>query len=178
MISKAFALGGAAVALTVSAVAAQAAPGSLKTFGTGDVTVTSPDSATIVNDAGEYGGVYLQSRSTSGKSLSSATFSFVSTGDAAGGAPRFSIPIDTDGNGSTDDGYAFLDVLGCGGTSGQTTTVSTSSASCHVNFAGVDYANWAAFAAANPSYRVAPGQIPFIIADQAGHYAVSSITLR
>lgn len=172
----ALALVGAGLVLTVAATAAHAAP-ALKTFGTGDVTLTSADGATIVNEAGEYGGVYLQSKSQSGKALSGAVFAFRSTGDAVGGAPRFSIPIDTDGVGSTDDGYAFLDVLGCGGTSGGTTVVSTQLDNCSVYFR-VSYANWAAFAAANPSYRLAPGRIPFIIADAPGNYAVDSIVLR
>lgn len=169
----------ACVALVAVASAAQAAPSkTLKTFGTGDVTATA-DSATIVNDAGEYGGVFLNSKSQSGKSLSQVVFEFRNAnGDVAGGSPRFSIPIDTDGTGSTDNGYAFLDVAGCGGTSGDNTLVSTQSATCAVNFQSVDYANWSTFASANPSYRIAPGFIPFIIADTAGSYAVDHIVLR
>ncbi|MDQ1683375.1 MAG: hypothetical protein QOC82_112 [Frankiaceae bacterium] len=169
----------ASVALVMAASAAQAAPSKgLKTFGTGDVTATS-DSASIVNDPGEYGGVYLSSKSQSGKSLSDVVFEFRNAnGDVAGGSPRLSIPIDTDNTGGTADGYAFLDVAGCGGTSGDNTVVSTQSATCAVNFQGVDYANWATFAAANPTYRIAPGSIPFIIADTAGHYAVDHIVLR
>jgi predicted small secreted protein len=149
----------------------------LRTFGNGDVTVTG-DSATIVNELGEYGGVYIQSKSQGAKPLSQVVFQFRSTGDSAGGAPRFSIPIDTDGKGKTDNGYAFLDVNGCGGSTGVETLVTTQSGSCAVNFAGVDYANWTAFAAANPTYRTAPGFIPFIIADAAGSYAVDSIVLK
>jgi hypothetical protein len=98
----------------------------------------------------------------------------VSTGDVAGGAPRFSIPIDTGGGRRTVEGYAFLDAAGCGGASGEYTTVSTESSECAVNFDSVDYANWATFAAANPTYRIAAGTIPFIIADAA--VAVSAST--
>jgi len=168
-----------AAALVLAASAAQAAPSkTLKTFGTGDVTATA-DSATIVNDAGEYGGVYLNSKSQSSKPLSQVVFEFRNAnGDVAGGSPRFSIPIDTDGVGSTDNGYAFLDVAGCGGVSGDNTLVSTQSGTCAVNFQGVDYPNWSTFASANPSYRIAPGFIPFIIADTAGNYAVDHIVLR
>jgi hypothetical protein len=168
-----------AAALVLAASAAQAAPSkALKTFGTGDVTSTG-DSATIVNDPGEYGGVYLSSKSQSSKPLTQAVLEFRNAGgDVAGGSPRLSIPIDTDGVGSTDDGYAFLDVAGCGGTSGDNTLVSTQSSTCAVNFHGVDYPNWSAFTAANPSYRIAPGSIPFIIADTAGSYAVNNIVLR
>ena len=158
------------------AVAAQ--PDKLQTFGTGDVTVAG-NTVNINNDAGEYGGVYVKSKSNSGKSLSQADFSFTNNGgDVAGGAPRFSIPIDTDNNGKTGDGYAFIDVAGCGGTTGDYTVVSTDNANCHVNFSGVDYANWDAFAAANPTYRIDPGSIPFVISDQPGTYSVKDISLR
>jgi hypothetical protein len=171
----------AVAAIGFGSVAASASPNKLQTFGTGTVTVTG-DSATIVNAGGEYGGVYINSRSQGAKPLNAVHFSFVSTGDVAGGAPRFSIPIDTDGTGGTVEGYAFLDAAGCGATVGPnttaSTTVDTASATCAVNFNSVDYANWDAFAAANPTYRTAPGAIPFIIADQAGTYTVSSIDLR
>jgi hypothetical protein len=154
------------------------ANGQLQAFGTGTVTITGPDSATIVNAAGQFGGVYIQSKSQSGNLLSAVSFSFVSTGDVTGGAPRFSIPINTDGGGGSVAGYAFIDAAGCGGASGATTTVSTSSSGCHVNFLSVDYANWAALAAAFPTARVSQGHFPFIIADgSAGTYVVSNVVL-
>jgi len=163
-------------------VTASASPNKLQTFGTGTVTITGADSATIVNAAGEFGGVYINSKSQNHKPLSEVTFSFVSTGDVAGGAPRFSIPIDTDGIAGTVEGYAFLDAAGCGATVGPnttvSTTVSTSSPTCAVNFQSVDYANWDAFAAINPTYRIARGAVSFIIADEPGSYAVSNIDLR
>jgi len=162
----------AVAAIGFGSVAASASPNKLQTFGTGDVTVTSPDSATIVNGAGEYGGVYIKSRGQSAKPLNAVHFSFVSTGDSAGGAPRFSIPID---DGTGDLKYAFIGVLNCGYTTGE---VSTDLSNCMVNFNSVDYANWDTFASANPTFRIAPGQIPFIIADQPGNYAVSNIDLR
>jgi hypothetical protein len=162
----------AVAAIGFGSVAASASASKLQTFGTGTVTITGKDSATIVNGPGEYGGVFLNSKSQSAKPLSAVSFSFVSTGDVTGGAPRFSIPID---DGTTTLKYAFLDVLGCGYSTGE---VSTDLANCHVNFNSVDYANWDTFAAANPTYRIAPGQIPFIIADEPGSYAVNSIDLR
>jgi hypothetical protein len=167
----------AMAAIGFGSIAASASSNRLQTFGTGIVT-TSGDSATIVNGAGEYGGAYINAKNLGNKRLSAIGFSFVSTGDVAGGAPRFSIPIDADGVANTVEGYAFIDAAGCGGVSGETTTVSTSSLVCHVNFQGVDFANWDAFAAANSTYRIAPGAISFIIADVAGSYSVSSIDLR
>lgn len=162
----------AVAAIGFGSVAASASPNKLQTFGTGEVTVASNDSATIVNDAGEYGGVYIHSRSQSAKPLHAVHFSFDSTGDSAGGAPRFSIPID---DGTTVLKYAFIGVLNCGYSTGE---VSTDLPNCMVNFNSVDYANWDAFASSNPGFRIAPGKIPFIIADQPGSYAVSNIDLR
>jgi hypothetical protein len=171
----------AVAAIGFGSVAASASPTKLQSFGTGTVTITD-DSATIVNASGEYGGVYVNAKNQGNKPLNAVSFSFVSTGDVAGGAPRFSIPIDTDGVRGTVEGYAFLDAAGCGATVGPnttvSTTVSTSSLTCAVNFQSVDYTNWDAFAAANPTYRIAAGAVPFIIADQAGSYAISSIDLR
>lgn len=163
----------AIVAIATLAIPAMAAPSKLQVFGTGDATVTGTASATLVNGPGEYSGVYLQSKSQSGKPIGNVSFSFDHAGDIAGGAPRFSIPVDTDGNGSV-EGYAFLDVNGCGNTG----TVSTTSSTCQVFFGGEAFANWAAFAAAHPTYRIAPGSIPFIIADQEGSYTITSIDLR
>jgi hypothetical protein len=164
----------AALALTAfGAFSTSAANTQLRQFGTGDVTI-SGSSATIANHAGEYGGVYLNSKSWSGK-LADVQMSFVSAGDNGGGAPRFSIPIDNDGNAAV-DGYAFIDVNSCGGNA----TVSTTSSNCMVYFhtEPAPYANWAAFAAAHPTWRIAPGAIPFIIADVAGNYSVRNISFR
>ena len=158
----------------VGAVAA--ANGQLQAFGTGTVTITG-DAATILNASGQYGGVYTKSKSQSGMLLNVVTFSFVSTGDVGGGAPRFSIPINTDGGVGNVAGYAFLDAAGCLGASGDTTTVSTASSTCRVNFLSQDYANWAALAAAFPTARIAQSRVPFIIADAPGSYAVNSIDL-
>lgn len=151
---------------------AQAAP-ALQTFGPGDVEIG--ETVTIHNDAGEYGGVYLKSRSTSGKVLSAVDFSFTNVGASAGGAPRFSIPIDTDRDGATYNGFAFIDVNNCGGND-----VSTQNTACQVYFdiEPAPYPNWDAFAAAHPTWRIDPGGIPFVIADVEGHYEVKDITLR
>lgn len=160
--------------VTVAAPAAK----SLKTFGNGDVVATA-NSATIVNGSGEYGGVYLQSKSQSGKLLANVTFMFTNRGDVAGGAPRFSLPIN---DGTADVGYAFLDAAGCGAPfgpgTGDDTLVSTQNPACHVNFKSVDYANWTTFASSNPTFKTASGYIPFIIADAAGSYNVTDIVLR
>ena len=160
------ALGGFA-ALTLAGTSGAAPRGQLRTFGTGEVT-TAGNSATIVIDVGEFGGVFEQSTGQQGKLLRDAVFAFTSRGDVAGGAPRFSIPIN-DGLFDPNGDYAFIDAAGCGATVGDNpgnsaTLVSTQNPACHVNFHGVDYANWAAFATANPTFRIAKST-PFIIAD-------------
>lgn len=173
-----------ALLLTLASVAGAAPGPKLQTFGTGEVTVGTVGgaSATIINDAGEFGGVFVSSKTQGSKALDKVVFQFTNRGDVAGGAPRFSIGIDTDNRANTNNGFAFLDAAGCGATVGPNTTtatlVSTQNPACAVNFGGTDYANWDAFAAANPTYRTNPGGTPFIIADQPGSYSVTDIVLR
>lgn len=166
--------------LAIGGTALAAPP--LQTFGPGDVTVTSRTSATIVNDEGEYGGVYINARSLGNKLVGDVMVSYVSTGDVTGGAPRINLPLDTDGDKNMDI-YATLDANNCGGASGESTLVSTESLDCYVYFLGSDesFPNWDAFVAAHPTYRIASkgdGSIPFIIADLAGSYAVEQIDLQ
>jgi hypothetical protein len=160
----------AATAFAGTAVAASR----LQSFGTGDVTIDG-DAATLINEAGEFSGVYLKSRSQSGKPLAAVHVSFDYEGSTAGGAPRFSIPLDTGATESVTP-YAFVDALNCGSTG----TVDTDASNCQVflNFSNESFANWDAFAAAHPTWRIAPGSIPFIIADQPGTYEISNVDLR
>jgi hypothetical protein len=164
--------------LAVASFAGAAPAPKLQTFGTG-VTIDGSDSATIDIVAGEYGGVYLNSKSQSGKTLSNVDFGFTAAGDVAGGAPRFSLPIDDPATSAKGDGYAFIDVNSCGGD----TDVSTWNDDCVVYFGNQVHDNWNAFAAAQPTYKVTSGVIPFIIADAVpsdgtGHYEISDIVLR
>jgi hypothetical protein len=143
----------------------------------GTFTITLPVDPIIPYP--DNGGVFINAKPNSGKAIGSVLFSFVSSGDVAGGAPRFSIPIDTDGKAATVEFYAFLDAAGCGGISNVPKTVSTDSSTCAVNAGTESFLNWAAFAAAHPTYRIAPGWHPFIIADGTpGSYVVSDIVLR
>ena len=162
----------ALVGLAVFAGAASAAPAvSLTKFGTGVATITGAN-ATFVNDPGEYSSVYLKSKSQSNKLLADVDFSFTSTGGVAGGAPRFSIPLNT---GTSETPYAFIDVLNCGATAG---VVSTNSPTCQVFVGNEQFANWDALVAAHPTWRIASGKSPFVIADWEGTYAVENIVLR
>ena len=112
--------------------------------------------------------------------------SFTSTGDVAGGAPRLNIPVDNDGD-KMFNYWAVLDAANCGGASGETVLVSTENPECVVYFLGSEapapsYPNWAAYAAANPTHRVASkgdNSTAFIIADGTpGDYVVEDIDLQ
>lgn len=127
-----------------------------------------------------YAGVYLQNSNLAGKKLADVnklSFSYSGTG-ASGGSPRFSIPIDTDGNG-TWDLFAFIDTQGCNDGSANVGTLDAiGDATCTVALSnGPIYANWAAFAAANPTYRIASNTVSFIIVDQPGSFTVSNIQI-
>jgi hypothetical protein len=167
-------LAAAACAALAVAGPAQAAPKGLTSFGPGAVTI-SGDSATIVNDAGEYGGVYVDSRAANGRNIDAVHISFVNTGAVSGGAPRFSVPIDTDRDGDVDL-YAFLDVNGCGGDN----LVSTDNPDClvYLNNESAPYENWDALVAAHPTWKLAKGAATFVIADVEGSYSVTDIDLR
>ena len=177
---RAFLIAALAVAVvSITAVTANAAGGKLRCFADAPATcvLNSSTSATLDTTLGGDAGVYLSNgMATQGRPLSQVDFSFTYfcantldlTSCISGGAPRWSIPISTDGDKKTTEGYAFLDAQGClnNGTqpSGGALTVSTTVATCPVNFQGVDYANWDAFAAANPTYTIASA-LPFVISD-------------
>ena len=191
-----FALAGTAFAATggtnSNTLKTFAEGGSVVTFSNGLLTINNSvvDGTVVYNGTNAYndGGAYIGSKNKSHKLLNQITFSFTSSGIVSGGAPRFSLPIDENNDGTT-DGYAFIDAAGCGGISGATTNVSTLVATCAV-FYDTSYANWAAFASAHPAYRMATDAVPFIIADGSfcadigpcagivGNYVVSSIVLR
>ena len=175
---KAIILGAAvAVAGILTTVAVASNGGSLRTFGDGDVTVQDKKAAFVVLP-GQYAGVYKNAES---KPLSKVRFHMVSYGDVQGGAPRFSIALDTDGNKKTTEFYAFLDAYNCGAEVGDNptfaeTTIDTALANCKVNAGGVDYANWAALVAAHPSWQTSKAK-SFVIADVPGEYHVKNISL-
>ena len=149
------------------------AHGKLLSFGTGEVSIHG-GRVTIDNGSGQYGGGYLNSRSLSSKPLRAVHISFVSSGDTAGGAPRFSIPLNT-GRTESVKPYAFIDVNNCG-----SSLVSTDNPDCKVflNFSSESFDNWDDLVTTHPKWRMAKSAIPFIIADVPGHYVVFNIDLR
>lgn len=168
-------------ALTVGMVLAIAIAGTstaanskYRTFGTGEVSI-SGGTATIDNDAGEYGGVYLRHPDQGVKRLSAVHMSFRYSGSVEGGAPRFSIPLDVNRDRLV-DGYAFVDAANCGDTG----RVSTDAANCKVflNFGSESFDNWDDLVATHPTWRLPRNAVSFIIADVQGHYVVWNIDLR
>jgi hypothetical protein len=147
---------------------ASGAAGSLKCFAGDPATCSvSGETATLDTSGGGFAGAYYSSTKANGKSLAEVDYSFQYNCDplddsvscTGGGSPRWSIPINTDQDGQV-EGYAFIDAPGCGNTG----VVSTTSATCAVTFEGTTYANWDAFAAANPDYRIGHA-VPFVITD-------------
>ena len=106
------------------------------------------------------------------------------TGDVVGGAPRFSIALDTDGIKKTTESYAFLDAANCGGDVGDNatfaeTTIDTALTNCKVilnTSPAAPYDNWAALVAAHPSWQTSK-DASFVIADAPGDYHVKDISL-
>jgi hypothetical protein len=168
-----------AVAGALTSVALAGNGGNLKSFGDGATTVQG-NKATLVVLPGHYAGVYKKSNQS--KPLSKVRFHMVSYGDVQGGAPRFSIALDTNGVKKTTESYAFLDAANCGATVGDNpafteTVIDTALANCKVSInTGGDFANWAALVAAHPSWQTSKAP-SFVIADAPGEYHVKDISL-
>jgi hypothetical protein len=134
-------------------------------------------SATLNNTGGDpdgsYSGVYYATSSLSGKAVSSITqLSFDYTGVATAGSPRISLPIDTNGNGTTDF-FAFISASHCG----IGVHVDIHNAGCLVFWTAgpVSGESWATFSA--HGWSVATDNVPFVIADDAGIWTVSNVQL-
>jgi hypothetical protein len=137
---------------------------------------------TVDNDTNpnnNYAGVYIQNSNLGGKLLSDVNklaFTYNGTG-ATGGSPRISIPIDEDGDGDT-EAYAFVDTLSCNDGSANVGTLDAiNDSTCVVSYGATTYPNWAAFVAANPTYRVAADALAFVILDQPGTFTITKVQL-
>src|SRR4029079_3374935 len=173
-VKKAVVVVGIVAAVAVMASGAFAGGRLKKSEESATVTLGKHNSAHIVVADGGNGGGYRSAGAS--KLRKKATVSFVSTGDVQGGAPRWSIAVTTDEDRSTVEGYAFLDAAGCGAANGHNplgiaTTVSTKKDNCHVNFLGVDYANWKALVAAFPTARTAGAPSVGISHGPGGYHA-------
>ena len=174
---------------TVMAAAPSAAPGQSKIqcFADGDATCTlkgsgAKGSATLKVNAGGVAGVYFvgYNNSVYGAKLGDLTpLSLFYAGDApTAGAPRFSIPIDENNDGLT-EAFAFVPAISCNNGHGKVDVIGD--ATCLVYYApdGVaGWANWAAFAAAHPTWEVAlTDNYLFVIADEPGTWTLSNVII-
>lgn len=144
----------------------------------GGAILDTIDGDTNPNNA--YAGVYYAESNLSGDPLAgvSASFTYAASAGttATGGSPRLSIPIDTNNDGTTDN-YAFVDTLGCNNGSADNGTLSLSDTTCTVAYGGGgSWVNWAAFAAANPTWKIS-SSVPFVIVDQPGRWIVTNVQL-
>jgi hypothetical protein len=175
----------AALSITSGAVAKEPKPakGSLICFADAPATCsvnTGGQSARVdvpdPNSTDASAGVYKNGTGVSGKHLSQVTFSFDYLCDdndpcVGGGSPRWSIPI----AGGPEGAYAFVGANNCVGQAGG--AAGTVDNSCPVNFNNVDYPDWAAFAAAHPTYKIGKATT-FVIADQPFAGTISGFVLH
>lgn len=126
------------------------------------------------NSNGDYSGVYIPKNSLDEKKLSKIKhLSFEYTGTPGAGAPRFSIPIDTNKDGVTDF-YAFVSALYCNDGDGFVDAINDST--CTIYAGSESFANWDALVAAHPDWMTTD-DYAFIIADEAGYWTVSNINI-
>jgi len=131
------------------------------------------------NPNNNYAGVYYANSTINGKTLGAVTkLSFSYNGsDAVGGSPRLSIPIDVDGNG-TNDGFAFVDTLGCNDGNPNTGTLDViNDTTCTITFGSNSYVNWTDFVSNNPTYKIATDTVTFVIVDQPGHFEITNVQI-
>lgn len=134
-----------------------------------------PATLTVTTLGTDYAGVYTQESTMYGQALGEVReLSFQYTGTAPGaGAPRFSVPIDLDGDGSIDQ-YAFISAYYCNNGAGLVDAIRNQN--CTIWLGGVTpYANWSTMAAALPSARVATNAYVFLVADEPGTWTVSNV---
>jgi len=119
------------------------------------------------NIAGDYAGVYTLDSNMYGALLTSLTqLSYHYTGTVAPqpGNLSYNIPIDTNGDGTTEF-YAFVDAFYCPGVDGVVNIINDPV--CVIYEGGVTpRANWAEFLAANPDAKVATDNYVFVIAER------------
>jgi hypothetical protein len=147
--------------------------GKLTCFSDGSATcTTSGTSATLGVGTAQYAGVYYKNTAVGNTPIGDvAALSFAYTGGPlAGGSPRFSIPIDESAGATTAPAYAFISNGCAAGT--------VDAFVCQVDYKGVTYNGWEAFAAAlgNQNF-VLSNDIPFVIVDQPGNFVISKVVI-
>lgn len=134
--------------------------------------------ATLDNTGGDpdgsYSGVYILNSTLNGKTIGAVgQLSFSYTGTPTAGSPRFSIPLDTNGDSATDL-YAFVSAYYCNDGSGLVDAIRGTA--CTI-FAGAEtFPSWAAMVAAHPTWTITQ-DYAFLIADDIGIWTVSNVKL-
>jgi len=116
---------------------------------------------------GDYAGVSVPNDVLAGLRLSSITqirYSYTGSIAPQPGNLSLNIPIDTNGDGTT-EAYAFVDAYYCPGTDGVVDVINDPACGIYYNGATF-YANWAAFVAAYPDARVATDKSTIIVAER------------
>jgi hypothetical protein len=127
------------------------------------------------NVSGSYSGVYTANSNMYGKTLGEVKqLSFSYTGTATAGAPRFSIPVSTDGD-STTDVWVYVSAYYCNDGAGYVDAVNDATCTIYLSN-GEFFENWAAFQAAHPTWTIADDNYVFVIADEPGYWTVSGVT--
>jgi hypothetical protein len=101
------------------------------------------------------------------KPLSQVTqLSFLYSGSDPAGALRWSLQLE-------DGSYVFVGADRCNNGAGLVDVINDPT--CVVAYNGVEYANWAAFVAANPGHTL---YFAFVVADQPGTWNISSVKTK
>jgi hypothetical protein len=138
---------------------------------------------TDTNAAGDYAGVYILNSTLFGQLLTDVkqlSYNYTGTTTPGPGDLSLNLPIDTNGDGTT-DAYAFIDAAYCPGVNGYVDVINDPNCGIYYN-GSVFYANWAAFIAAYPGAKVATDSYAFVIAERtpseaSAYWTVSNVKL-
>ena len=122
-----------------------------------------------------YSGVYTTNSNMYGQAIGDVDkLSFSYSGDAAtAGSPRFSIPIDEDGDG-TWEMWAFISAFYCNDGSGFVDAIHDST--CTIFVGAESFENWDAMVESHPEWMIATDQYVFLVADDPGMWTVSGVS--
>jgi hypothetical protein len=130
---------------------------------------------TVATQGYDYAGVYTNDSTMYGQKLADvAMLSFTYAGsDPGAGAPRFSVPIDTDGDGAINE-WAYISAFYCNNGEGLVDAIRDQTCGIYLQ-SGTYYANWAEMVAALPDAKIATDQYVFVIADEVGIWTVNQV---
>jgi hypothetical protein len=149
-------------------------------------TATVVDATTARLHVGTLGvdcaGVYIVNTNLDGRKLSAlGQVSFAVKGYVGAGSPRISLPLDLNGDGTT-DAWAYLSAFYCEGSSAAATgffVADFTSSSCliYTSLGGAPFAGLDGLAAAFPGAQVATDNLSFVILDEVGTSTITDVRL-